>query len=169
MAGPSRKGVPRGRGKVMSEAAFARLWADDTVTINEIAARLGVCRQAVSIRAAVRGLPPRKGRYKRPRVEDQHPDIAPMWRANVGLRDMAAHFGCSHTAIIKAADRLGLPKRSGTRWDMISVEDYLALRLRIAMAASARETAAVLKNSQMVDRIIGSHKDRAAARERLAA
>lgn len=151
--GQSRKGLPRGRGAIMAEATFAKLWRDPTVNIETIAARLGISRQAVRIRARVRGLPPRvgSGNTARARTEQSAPEIAPMWLANVGLAEMARHFGCSHTAILRAANRLGLPKRELTRWDAITIEDYRAAQLRTALAASARETEAALRLAEMKD------------------
>lgn len=151
--GQSRKGQPRNRGKLMSEASFARLWGDPAVSLRELAELLGVSRQAVSIRARVRGLPPRvgPGTSCRPRIEDSAPELAAMWNANVGLRAMADHFDCCHTAVLKAASRLGLPKRHLTRWHLISVADFRALQLREAMAASARETLGHMACAEMLD------------------
>jgi hypothetical protein len=137
----------------MAEATFARLWLDPSISISEIAATLGVCRQAVTIRAKVRGLPPRSlvAPPLRDRLEDRAPELADLWRANVGLQDMAAHFECSHTAIIKAAERLGLPKRSRSRWHKISLDDYRALQLREAMARDAQKCWVQFKAAEMLD------------------
>jgi hypothetical protein len=152
-SGQSRKGIPRTRGALMSEAAFARLWSDPAVHVADIARTLGITRQAVAIRARVRGLPPRKGARKavRDRVEDRCPDFAALWTAGVGLVAMMEHLGCCHTAILKAAARLGLPKRRLTRWNALTMADYRATLLRDAMAASARETRAAMKLAEMVD------------------
>jgi hypothetical protein len=152
--GQSRKGMPRGRGKLMAEATFASLWNDPAVHVTEIAERLGISRQAVAIRARVRGLPKRAGwKSSHKRVEDDAPGLAEMWLANVGVTAMAAHFGCSHTGIMAAAERLGLPKRKLSRWDAITVDDFRAAQLREAMARSAREEQAALRLAEMVDGI----------------
>lgn len=151
--GQSRKGIPRPRGKIMAEATFARMWGDPAIPINAIAAMLGVSRQAVSIRAKTRGLPPRlgSGTTARNRIEDDNPELAVLWRANVALADIAAHFGCSHTAVIKAAARLDLPKRSRSRWHKITLADFRAEQLRQAMAADAEKCRIQFKAAEMVD------------------
>lgn len=142
------------RGKCMSIARFTALWMDRSVSVADIAAELAISRAAVGIRAKSRGLPPRRGQFNaRPRKIDGDPLFPDMWRAGVGVLDMARHFNVAHTTIQATAQRLGLPRRNLGRWRVIGMEEYRANVLRVAMAASARAEQAAMRAADMVDKV----------------
>lgn len=133
--------MPVKRGKMVSEAEFRRMWAE--LPRQQIADRLGVTAQAVSCRARARRLPMRAGGGGKRRKID--PDLLrEMWAANIGLAEMAAFFGCTHTAVIRRRKALGLPDRECNRWTAVPVIAFL-------LARSARESAAALWDAEMVD------------------
>lgn len=139
------------RGRRVSAAAFQRMWSDPTLRVDDIAAQLGVTRQAVQHRARQRGLPPRR----RPvvlRINDLD-TFAAMWTAGVPTKDIMWHFGCSSLTPRNTARRLGLPPR-GRAWRATTTlqafrEEDLARRL----ATAAAETRRAMRAAEMVDRI----------------
>ncbi|WP_213546386.1 winged helix-turn-helix domain-containing protein [Vannielia litorea] len=146
------------RGKTVSNAAFARLWNNHDMTLAEIGAELGISAQAVRFRAAARDLPPRP-QFPRDRQQcigpEQEDSFRSMWRYEVGCSDMAAHFGTNMARICKTAERLGLPKRSISRWNKINTGEWREQRLAGKLAASAAQTRAAIKDADMKDIIIG--------------
>ena len=121
------------------DATFARLWSCLTITTDEIAASVGVTRQAVGYRAKRMGLPPRSKNRRRKAAPNE---LAEMWRAGVRCADIARHFGMAHGACVStAARKLGLPPRvrgaAGFRnggWARnITLEQYFEDRLRLRL------------------------------------
>lgn len=139
------------RGKRISEAEFRRLWDDLSITVAEIGERLGIGQTAVSSRARTRKLPPRPARNGTAPVCD--PDVLTrLWLADVPILEIAAALGCDEKTVRNTRRRLGLSERGpGKRKTAVSLADFRALQLRIAMAASARETQAAMWDSEMVD------------------
>ena len=140
------------RGKRISEAEFRRMWMNSNLPVREIAKALGINVGNVSARAKRRGLPSRNAPNASARVHGiDCPLFAKMWLAGVGTRAMAAHYGVSSGTPTNTARRLSLPARGNRAGYAMTVADFFALQLRIAMAASARETQAALWNADMVD------------------
>jgi len=138
------------RGKVMSRAEFARLWADKRLTVAQIGAAIGVSGAAVSGRAVTRGLPGRQ-MGPLPAIRDDV-KFREMWAAQVSIADMALFFGVNPKSIRNHVTRLGLPRR-GARGTPITLDDYRAIKLRERMAEAARIEHAALINAEMVDQI----------------
>lgn len=94
----------------VSEAEFARLWRNKSLTLAEIGQRLGGVQYAtVSARARRRGLPPRLT-GPAPAIEDDAV-FCQMWRAGVSGPKIAAHFGVHINTVDRHVRRLGLEKR----------------------------------------------------------
>ncbi len=145
-----RKGKPRPTGKLVSEAGFRRMWFDSSLTLAEIGRELGIKQQAVSMRAATRGLPRRPARGAKPACDPEL--LAKLWLAHVAIDEISASLGCDPKTVRNTRKRLGLPERGpGRRARMITMADYRAGQLRTALAQSAREEQAALRNAEMVD------------------
>lgn len=151
-------GMSANRGKRISEAEFRRMWDDLTLSERQIGVMLGITQTSVSSRAMTRGFPPRPARGGRPVCD---PDaLRRLWLAHVPIPDIAAALGCNEKTVRNTRKRLGLPERGPGQWARaVALDDYRALQLRIAMAASARETQAAMWDSEMVD---GDRRRRAA-------
>ena len=131
------------RGKQISEAAFARMWRDPTMTARQIADTLDISVQAVRQRAISRGLPKRKGGGGCNRKVD--PLMCRlMWSANVGLNDMAAFFDVHPIGLARRVRLWGFPPRDCNRWNATPMATFL-------MARSAAETRGAMKAAEMVD------------------
>ena len=138
------------RGKRVPEAEFRRMWADPTLKLSDIAARLDVSWQAVTCRARTRGLPPRPGGAGLNRKIDRALFVA-MWAANVSPTSMAEYFGVCRENIHLRARRWGLPARGCTRWSVITVAEFAQAQLARRMAVEAQATRAAMRLSEMVD------------------
>ncbi len=149
------KGKPRPTGKAVTVAEFRRMWMDETITATEIGRRLGISVQAVRTRARVRGLPPRKGGAGRSRKLE--PVLfRKLWDANVSPTEIGRIFGCCPQTVTKRSREWGFPPRDCHRWNVVSVA-------AVMLAASARETEAALRLSEMVDGFRDPGKTRKAA------
>jgi hypothetical protein len=115
------------RGKTISEAAFKRLWLDNSITTEAIGDMLGITRANVSARARRRGLPTRNGPNigARPRKIDC-PEFAAMWSAPVEAAEIAKHYGVTIGTVYNTAKRHNLPKRIAHRWIVVSLAEYTA-------------------------------------------
>lgn len=135
------KGKVAHRGKRISRTEFARLWLDPKVTVAGIAAQLEISKSAVLCRAAARKLPKRMeaGVIIRPRkITD--PEFPAMYQARVRTCDLCALYDVSHPMLNRTAKRLGIPKRNlKNGGGSITLEEYRAMKLREAMAATARD------------------------------
>lgn len=132
-------------------AEFSRLWADESLTLSQIGQQLGISQQAVTGRAATRGLVKTRPMGPRPSISDDGL-FRDMWAAGVVVSDMARHFGVHDRSIRNHVTRLGLPKRGNYGWASITLADFLAQRLRAHFDAAAAETKAAMRQSKMVDR-----------------
>lgn len=140
-------------GRRISNAEFRRMWLDPAFRVSDIAAELGVTRQAVQCRARARGLPPR-----RPPAVLAIPDLetfAAMWSAGVPTKDIMAHFACSHLTPRNTAARLGLPRR-GRTWRPTTTlhafrEEELGRRLAVSAATARRAHRAVERAARAMD------------------
>lgn len=140
--------TPGYRGRRVSHAEFARMWADRSLTRVQIAAALGISRQAVTDRARARGLPPRSDTGGRPPTRVNDADLRDMWAAGVSPREIAGLYGVSPGVIWRAAARLGLPPHDRAWMPKITLADWRAQR---ALSRLAAETAAALRERDMVD------------------
>lgn len=143
------KGQPRNTGKTISEADFRRLWTDLSISATEIGRRLGISQQAVTYRAQSRGLPARPKRGAKPVCDADH--LGMLYAAGLSMLDMAEVMGCDRKTVHNYCVRLGLPRRGSGHRPKITLADYRALQLRAALAASASETAAAMRDAEMVD------------------
>lgn len=149
MTGPCA-GKPRNTGKRISEAEFRRLWSDLTITVAEIGERLGICQTAVSSRAKTRGFPARPAGTSKPVCDPKA--LTRLWNDGVSISGIAKALGCHEKTVRNTRKRLGLPQRGAGRWkSTVSLDDYHAMQLRAAMAASARETEAAIDLCEMRD------------------
>lgn len=132
----------------VSEAEF--LWLDSSLSLADVGQRLGISDDAVSKRAKRRGLPQRsRGGSARRSVPV---NFAEMWRAGVATPDLARLCGSGPDFPTRTAKRLGLASRPvGRGFKAISLADYLQQQLAARLAASAAETRAVMRLSEMVD------------------
>lgn len=137
-----QSGKPAHRGIRVSEAEFARLWADQALSSADIAGRLNITIQAVRCRAKSRGLPPRKGGGGCNRKVDPITFRA-LWDGNAGLADMAAYFRAHPGNLINRARAWGFPERNCTRWNMRPVLAVLMEQTAQQERAAAREGEAV--------------------------
>ncbi|PWE48461.1 hypothetical protein DEM26_18100 [Thioclava sp. NG1] len=134
-------GASANRGITVSEAEFRRLWADRSLTRDQIGQRLGgISGEAVRNRAMARGLPFR-GKCKRhiAAVQDEA-EFERMWLANVSSSVLAEHYRCSRAAIRKTAKRLGLPSRKSwpRQISMAKFREIDAVRAMHEIAAKNR-------------------------------
>lgn len=90
------------------------LWFRHTVSLDRIAAALGVTRQGLIYKARTLGLPPR-GKNRKPQTKGPDDLFREMWLAGVHTEEMAAYFGYScRSAVSMRAGKLGLPRRTRT-------------------------------------------------------
>ena len=132
----------------VSRAAFAAMWNDPAKTTDQIAAAFGMHRSTVAPTGQRLGLPTRKTGTK--------PIIGPepftsLWMAGVAAAEIAREIGVTRNYTCVLAQRFGLPKRQRGARNVITISDYRALQLRAALAASASETAAAMRDAEMVD------------------
>lgn len=138
------------RGKVVSEAAFRRMWMDLAITREEIGALIGITPQCVMKRAKRRGLPSRRAlAHETCRVFDVD-EFRDMWVTGVRTKDILAYFGCSNPTTTEAAKRFGLPPR-GRSWQYrgVSIEEYREIKLGRAMAQEAKRREARRREAGM--------------------
>lgn len=147
------KGRKAPRGKVISGAEFARLWLDRTVTVKQIGDLLGISSEAVCSRANTRGLPGRTDAgiiIRKKKINDE--EFAALYQARVRTADLCAKYGVTHPRIGRTADRLKIPRRNLYDGNgSITLAEYEAMKLRAAMAATAKVERGHWKNAEMVD------------------
>ncbi len=139
---------PSHRGKIVSEAEFARLWHSGARLI-DMADALGISPQAVRYRAEARSLGPR---VPCGREVITCPAFATLWAAGVRGKDIAVHYGVSHLTPRNTAARLGLEPRP--RWNKscgISMAEYRQAQIVSAMMAEAKITRAAMRDAEMID------------------
>lgn len=140
------------RGRRTSHAEFSRLWADVSLSIRDIGNLIGVSQQAVAYRANTRGLPPRGQACTIHRFKKiSGPEFDAMWRAGVGRRAMAAHFGCCGKSVGNEAIRRGLPERHINWRSAITVAQF-----RVMQAAAVTEVE--MLRAEMVDHRHGGRR-----------
>lgn len=129
----------------IAPARLAALWADRGLTREAVAAAVGLTPHGLTNRVKASGLPLRGYCTKRPHVTDDAL-FAAMWRADVGVADMAEYFSVSGRTIGNTVDRLGLERRPRGRRDTMSALAFL-------MTRAAAETQAAMVCAEMVDQI----------------
>lgn len=138
------KGQPRNTGRKVSEAEFRRMWADMSVSVEEIGRRLGISGNAVKMRAKRRDLPDRPRGRPFARRHD-HDRMVRLYRAGLSMAAVAQAVGCREHTVLQALRRAGEPSRD--RHDPITTGSLL----QAVMAAVARETKAAMRRASMVD------------------
>ncbi len=97
----------------ISREALEPVWMRHDIPTEVIAARLGVTRQALSLKARSLGLPSRE-RNRRKNSDDE--TFRRMWLAGVSSIEMAAYFGYScGAAVSRRRKMLGLPPRTRSK------------------------------------------------------
>ena len=141
------------RGKQVTTAEFRRMWYDQSMTVADIARALDICTRSVWQRARHRGLPPRTTFIKPGPAATLDADAEAMWQACVCADDVAAAYGITASAVHMHMHRRRIRRgRPVNRWHKaITIAEYRALQLRLALAASARETAAAMRDAEMID------------------
>lgn len=111
---PSPRGFPSGLAEVRER--LAALWADEELTVSQIAAALRVGHSTVHRWAAQAGLPPRQVRRSSKRTPEKEAALREMWpdRA-MPLQEIARRLGVSRTAVTGWAQEMGLPARGASR------------------------------------------------------
>lgn len=133
-------------GKRIAPAEFRRLWLDPSVRVDDLAAMLGITRQAVQQRARARGLSPRPmGRLQLTVIND--PEFPEMWIAGVRAWEIAIHYGCHRVTVCKTARRLGLPPRDKQWGPRMKMATYRQVQLAQRMVAVAKVESAVARRS----------------------
>ena len=138
---------PAHRGKSVSNAQFARLYADRTLTCAQIGEVLGITAQAVRFRAKSRGLPLRGQGKVLARVITRHDEaeFASMYLSGVFTHEIAQHYHVTRCTVRKTAQRLNLPKRSrGHRHVGIPLAAWREAQIGRKMEALAAATRAAL-------------------------
>lgn len=151
------------RTMVYSMSEFRRLWADQSVSTDEIGRRLGMVKRVVQAHARKLGLPRRTTGRKPVYPFDDLFEV--MWREGVIAREIATVYGCAASLVGKEAERRGLPRRqrkAGWLVNSKTLAEFRQWQLRQALAASAASEQAALRRAEMVDRIIGTVARRAA-------
>ena len=144
------KGMPRNTGKTIPDAAFRRMWFDLSLSVGDIGAKLGICQQAVTQRAKVRGLPARKPRGGQPVVDQAR--FCELYAAGVAMVEIARAMGFDRKTAHNTVVRLGLPRRgSGNPSQWITLAEYNELQLREAMARDAQKCWVQFKAAEMLD------------------
>lgn len=94
----------------ITREALEPVWNRHDIPTEVIAARLGVTRQALSLKARSLGLPSREGNRRKKSDDDT---FRRMWLAGVSSTEMAEYFGYSRgAAVSKRRKMLGLPPRT---------------------------------------------------------
>lgn len=129
-------GVP-----IVSHADIRRVWLDESLSVADAAASLGLTCHALCDRAQRRDLPPRKRgrRFAVPVVE-----FTELWNAGVSPSDLQKRYGTPwRTTLAETARRFGL-RSFGRNERRISLADYQQMKLAQALTASAAETRAAM-------------------------
>lgn len=130
------------RGKTVSEAEFRRLWLDLSISQGEVGRRLGISGEAALSRALARGLPRRPA--ERPWTQQiDRERVYRLRRSGLSLNAIAALTGNARSSIQRILKLAGIaePKKA-IRADRIA---------SIALAASASETKAAMRDAEMLD------------------
>lgn len=133
---------------------FRDMWSVQWLPAQAIADHLDINRNTVT--EIARGLGEELRTDTRPSRwhirPNQIPEFKEMWAAMVKAADMAKYFGCHARSVHNTAARLGLGLRGRRHHaQFITIADFRAMQLRNALAASAREEQAALRNAEMVD------------------
>ena len=135
--------------KPYSRAAFISAWLDQDRTVDEIAVQFGASKSQCRRRAKALGIPTRKHGAKRKPTPDAF--IRAAWIAGVKSSDICRRSGIDDMTLFSRLRAMGLDLR-GRGWKAkMTLMEFDALQLRAAMAASARETAAAMRDAEMVD------------------
>ena len=136
--------------KQISARAVRTAWMDQTITTAEAAKRVGLSTRSLYERSLKMQLPPRKSGVAAKPWPD---DFNEMWAAGLTTRDMAklcSRRAASHITV--EAQRRGLPgRRIGMNNSPPTIEEYHAMKLREAMAATAKIEQGHWRNAEMVD------------------
>jgi hypothetical protein len=131
--------MARGVAVRFSEKLFRSLWADTSVSIDEIADRFGTGRRWPALQASRLGLPSRHTGPRQHVRQINYTDLARLWNAGLSPAAIAKALGMRHRQYVwKIARRIGLPPRPvGRPAPYRSLHDLATDRLRDAMARTA--------------------------------
>lgn len=125
--------------KRIPAAAIKRVWLDTDLTSAEAAARVGLSRARLWVRAKAMGLPPRK-EGRRPVISEA--ELRALWLADVLVSDIATLYGRPQGSVRQLARLYGLPKRPMAVHATITMADYRERLLRRANTPGDRLTEA---------------------------
>jgi hypothetical protein len=148
---------PQPHFKPFSVAAFKAAWLDESLTRAQIAGMFGVKVVQIWRRAKALGLPAR--RKGGPRKSFPEAFVRAAWMAGVSSHEIASRAGISNDTLFRSLAGLGLPLRGSGAQPKMTLMEFDQDQLRLALAASARETQAALWDADMVD---GDRRRRAA-------
>lgn len=114
----------------LSNALVRELWLDASANKYTLPARAGCSYDTLKRRAMDLGLAPRRegGRLRICRAT-----VRLMWLAGVSSREIGIKVGCSQSNVIRAAQAMALPPRGPQFSATMTLVEYQAVRLRLAM------------------------------------
>lgn len=136
----------------VSLARLRAMWADDRLTVAQIAAECGMSEHGIRGRAQRLGFPARR---LGPKPKYSEADFAAMWHAGVSMREVAALFGVDRSTLSDAARRMGLPPRGSAWQPLLTLAQYREAELAARLAASAAKTRAAMQAAQAAYRVDG--------------
>jgi hypothetical protein len=123
-----------------SPALFARLWCDQSVSKEEIAARTGFSIRSLGGVAKALSLPKRRPGQPKKLLP---PEFMAMWSAGVSQEEMARHFGMARPVLGRKAREAGAPPRQKGKSNLTVAQFYLL--------QTARAEQAQMELAEMVD------------------
>ena len=103
------KGQPRNTGRTVSEAEFRRMWADLSVSVEDIGRRRHFRQRGEDARQAPgpAGSPARQAVCRR----HDHDRMVRLYRARLSMAAVAQAVGCREHTVLQALRRAGEPSR----------------------------------------------------------
>lgn len=121
--------------KRIPNAEIRRVWMDPRLTCAEAAAKVGLSRVRLWVRAKKLELPPRK-EGRRPIISEA--ELRALWEAEVLAREIAALYGHPTNSVRQLARKYGLTRRSTGKHPTITVAEYRSALLRRANTPGQR-------------------------------
>lgn len=121
--------------KRIPNADIRRVWQDPHLTCAEAAAKVGLSRVRLWVRAKKLGLPPRK-EGRRPIIAEQ--ELRILWAADVLVREIAVLYRRPTNSVRQLARTFGLPRRSTAKHRTITIAEYRSGLLRRANTPGQR-------------------------------
>lgn len=111
-------------------AIIRRVWSDQSQTVRQAAAALGVHEATLSRWVKLLDLPLRK-RGVKPAIPNDDAEFAAMWLAGVKGACMSLHYGYHVDAIRCMARRRGFPRRHGGWGVGITLDQYRRMQREV--------------------------------------